>query len=214
MPVSKDSNYVIGLTGGIGSGKTLCSDHFHTLGAPIIDTDVIAREVVEPGKPTLEKLSTTFGDQILLSDGSLDRAKLRDIAFSSESNKSKLDNITHPAIRHATRLQIAEVNYPYCIVVIPLLTSESSFSQLLDRVLVVTADQETKVERVKKRSQLSRDDVVRIMKTQLDDRDRLRFADDIINNNSSIKQAHLAVEKLHQNYLELASTATHIDQGN
>lgn len=210
MPGSKASSFIVGLTGGIGSGKTVCSDHFHTIGVPIIDTDVIAREIVQAGKPALTELCSVFGEQILSDDGSLDRAKLREMAFSSTANKAKLDEITHPAIRHSTRQKIIDVNYPYCIVVIPLLTSDSAFIEFLDRVLLVTANQQTKIERVKKRSQLSRQEVMRIMKTQLDDSARLKFADDIISNDGTIKEAHLAVEQKHQNYLELASAAPHL----
>ena len=204
------SAFIVGLTGGIGSGKTVCSDHFHTIGVPIIDTDVIAREIVQPGQRALSELSKAFGEKILLADGHLDRATLRDIAFSSSSNKAKLDAITHPAIRRATIEQISEVNYPYCIVVIPLLTSDSAFNELLDRILVVTADRETKIERVKTRSQLDREEVLRIMKTQLDDSTRLDFADDVVSNDGTIKDAQLAVDELHQRYLDLALSTPHL----
>jgi len=170
---------------------------------------VIARQIVETGKPTLNELSAEFGNKILNPDGSLNRGALRDIAFANESNKAKLDAITHPAIRQATAEQLAQVSYPYCIVVIPLLTVESPFTRFLDRILVVTADRETKIERVKKRSQLSRDEVLKIMQTQLDDKERLNFADDVIHNDGTIAEAHAAVKQLHQSYTELALAAEH-----
>ena len=209
LPNNQSANYAVGLTGGIGSGKTVCSDHFNAIGVPIIDTDVIARQVVEVGTPTLNELSTEFGNKILNPDGSLNRVALRDIAFAADDSKAKLDSITHPAIRRATAKQLAQVSYPYCIVVIPLLTAESPFTRFLDRILIVTADTETKIERVKKRSQLSRDEVLRIMQTQLDDKERLNFADDIIHNDGSIAEAQVAVEQLHQSYTEFALAAEH-----
>jgi len=199
-------SYVIGLTGGIGSGKTVASDHFATLGVPIIDTDIIAREIVEPGKPALSELANAFGQTILTDNGALDRAALRELAFTNSENKNKLDAITHPAIRVETFLQIQRANYPFCIVVIPLLSDDSAFSELLDRICVVTADHNTKVERVKQRSKLSSDEVERIMQTQLTDEQRLAFADDVIENNGTIKDAQFEVEKLHQLYLDLSAS--------
>lgn len=197
--------FVVGLTGGIGSGKTLASDHFATLGAPVVDTDIIARAIVEPGKPALLELSAAFGDKILKPSGELDRPALRAIAFANDENKRKLDAITHPAIRVETFSQIQNAQYPYCIVVIPLLSADSAFSELLDRVLSVTADRDTKIERVKKRSGLSTSEIERIMQTQLSDEARLAFSDDVIENNSSIKDAQDEVVKLHDLYLELSS---------
>lgn len=207
MQDSKPTNFIVGLTGGIGSGKTVCSDHFQSIGVPIIDTDLIARDIVQPGQTALQDLCTAFGDSILLEDGTLDRRELRIVAFATDENKAKLDSITHPAIRQATRQKIAETDYPYCVIVIPLLTADSAFSHFLHRVLVVTADHETKIERVMKRSRLSREDILRIMQTQLNDDERLSFADDIIANDNTIADAQLAVEERHKHYLELAQSA-------
>lgn len=201
-----NSLLVVGLTGGIGSGKTVASDHFASLGVPIVDTDVIARQIVEPGQAALAALVEKFGDKILLPSGGLDRDALRSIAFSSEQNKAALDAITHPAIRQLTAQQIAACRYPYCIVVIPLLTADSAFSEYMQRVLVVTAEQDTKIARVQKRSNLSREEVLKIMQTQLSDAERLDFADDVISNDGTIEQAQQQVEKLHQLYLSLSQT--------
>ena len=198
------SNLVIGLTGGIGSGKTLASDHFASLGVDVIDTDIIARQVVEPGSNVLKKLAIEFGDSVLNTDGSLDRAALRKLAFASKDNKSKLDAITHPAIREETARQIQNSSSDYCIVVVPLLTKESPFLSVMQRVIVVTADRATKIERVKIRSNLDASEVGRIMQSQLSDEQRLGFADDVIENNSSIEYVHKEVEKLHSQYLELS----------
>jgi dephospho-CoA kinase len=200
-------NLVIGLTGGIGSGKTLASDHFASLGVDIIDTDVIARQVVEPGSKVLKQLASEFGAGVLNTDGSLNRAALRKLAFANEENKSKLDDITHPAIREETARQIQSSRSDYCIVVVPLLSEDSPFLSVMQRVIVVTADRETKIERVKVRSSLSASEVERIMQSQLSDEQRLEFADDVIENNSSIEYVHKEVEILHSQYLELSKQA-------
>lgn len=198
--------YVVGLTGGIGSGKTVASDRFKALGAHIIDTDIIAREVVEPGSPTLTQLVDAFGEQILQKNGSLDRTVLREIAFSSPENKAQLDSITHPAIRIETLKQIADADFPYCVVVVPLLSPNSGFSSFMQRVLAVSTDKQTKVERVKKRSHLSEEEVLAIMNTQLSDAEREEFADDIIRNDGTIEEAQALVDQLHEQYLELSMT--------
>lgn len=196
--------YVIGLSGGIGSGKTVASDHFERLGATVVDTDIIARQIVQPNTPTLAALVECFGSRILVSTGTnsgeLDRARLRDIAFSSPENKAQLDAITHPAIRDETLSQVQNCQTPYCIVVVPLLGPDSPFRSLMQRILIVTADTDVKIQRVMQRSGLSHDDVVRIMKTQLSDSERLRFADDVIANNAGLQHVYDQVEQLHDDY--------------
>lgn len=198
--------YVIGITGGIGSGKTVASDHFASLGVPIIDTDVIARLIVEPEQPALQELVEAFGHSILLASGYLDRAQLRQLAFANDKSKATLDAITHPAIKRETLRQIQDANSPYCMVVVPLLTADSPFRALMKRVLVVTADKKVKIRRVQKRSGLELAEVEAIMKTQLNDTQRQQFADDIIVNNRAIIDVQQAVEKLHQQYLNLAKS--------
>jgi len=170
--------YVIGITGGIGSGKTLVSDHFASLNAPIIDTDIIARLIVEPDQPALLELVSAFGSEILLPSGELNRSQLRTLAFADDTSKATLDAITHPAIRQETVKQVQETNYPYCLVVVPLLTADSPFTAFMKRILVVTANRELKIQRVQQRSGLEKSEIERIMKTQL--------------------------EHLHERYLELA----------
>lgn len=198
--------YVVGLTGGIGSGKTVVSDYFMELGVPVIDTDVIARTVVEPGTPAQKALVKEFGEGILQADGTLDRDRLRNIAFASAENKARLDAITHPTIREETFAQVRAVQYPYCIVVVPLLTAESPFSEFMQRVLVVTSEHHTRIQRVKKRSKLTEAEIERIIATQLSDDKRADFADDIIANDGTIADAQAEVEKLHQIYLSLSSS--------
>ena len=182
----------------------MVSDHFASLGVPIIDTDIIARIVVEPEQPALRKLVESFGKCILLKSGHLDRAQLRKLAFADDVSKAKLDAITHPAIRQETLNQIQAVNYPYCIVVVPLLDENSPFLSTMKRVLVVTANRQLKIERVEKRSALRPDEIERIMETQLSDQRRKLLADDIIVNDGSIKDTQNAVDQLHREYLSLA----------
>lgn len=198
--------FIIGLSGGIGSGKTVASDHFNSLGVPIIDTDIIAREIVEVGKPTLQILANEFGLNILESDGSLNRSALRETAFSTPARKQRLDSITHPAIRIETVSQIKSCNAPYCIVVVPLLSEDSPFREVMNRILIVTADLETKITRVQQRSGLTRDQILKIISTQLSDQKRLDFADDIIENNSSLAHVYSEVEKLHELYTSLSKS--------
>ena len=200
-------SYVIGLTGGIGSGKTLVSDYFATLGVPIIDTDVIARQVVQTGQPALQQLVDAFGAQILHDDGSLNRDVLRQIAFANSRNTAQLDAITHPAIRQQMFQQIADVSYPYCVVVIPLLMPDTGFDELLQRILVVISQTATKIARVQQRSNLSPEQVQQIMDAQISDTQRLSFADDVIHNDGSIDDAQAQVEERHQHYLKLAKQA-------
>lgn len=198
-------SFIVGLTGGIGSGKTLASDHFASLGVPIIDTDVIAREVVSgPNSPVLNELVTYFGTDILSNSGELDRNRLRERAFTSSERKTTLDSITHPAIFKATTDKLQSVNHTYSIVVIPLLSPQSPFFSLLDRTLTVNADTETRIARVMKRNQLARDKVEQIMQTQLTDEQRSSFADDVIENNTHIAHVQERVQTLHQQYLSLA----------
>ncbi len=196
--------YVIGITGGIGSGKTLVSDRFATLGVPIVDTDVIARIIVEPEQIALLELVKVFGSSILLESGHLDRAQLRKLAFADSASKKQLDDITHPAIRDETFKQIQAVDSPYCLVVVPLLTANSPFGAIMQRVLVVTADKEVKIQRVQQRSELSRNETESIMNTQLNDEQREQFANDIIVNDGTIDETYDAVAQLHKQYLELA----------
>lgn len=197
----------IGLTGGIGSGKTVVSDAFKELNVPIVDTDVIAREVIIKDESLLLKLVDTFGSEILDKNNTLDRSKLRDIAFINKENKKKLDNIMHPAIRQSTLEEVQnyeDLKHPYCIIVVPLLI-ETGFIKLVDRVLVVTAPLERKLQWLEKRSQLSPTKANIIMNKQSSDKEKLAQADDVINNDSDIENIHIKISELHQQYLKLDS---------
>jgi len=193
----------VGLTGGIGSGKTAVSDRFAELGAPVIDTDVLAREVVEPGEPALEKLVEAFGREILDGDGALDRGRLRRIAFSDPENKRRLESIVHPAIRQRLAARLKELEkqeFPYCIIVVPLLV-ETNFQELVDRVLAVEAPRERRIQWVMKRNGLSRKEVEAFMDSQASTEERRHVAHDIIENNGTLEELLEHVDRLHAKYL-------------
>ncbi len=159
--------FLVGLTGGIGSGKTAVSDHFSELGVPIVDTDVIAREVVEPGQLALKEILEHFGKELLSANGLLDRDTLRNIVFKDPEARRKLEGITHPQIRKRTFELAREANFPYCIIVVPLLV-ESGYKELVDRVLVVVADRAKRTGWVRNRSGLSTTEIDAIIDSQVD----------------------------------------------
>lgn len=194
----------IGLTGGIGSGKSTVCRLFSELGAPVIDADIIARQLVEPDSTALKKLVGQFGKQILNSDDSLNRPYLRDLVFSDKTQKAQLEQIMHPLIYDEIERQIADLNSPYCIVAIPLLL-ETQQMQRVDRIAVVDCNADTQLLRVVSRDHLKAEQVLNIIASQMPRQQRLSFADDVIDNTCSL--AHLAeqVKKLHNSYNLLAT---------
>ncbi|MGH1541799.1 MAG: dephospho-CoA kinase [Arenicella sp.] len=195
---------LIGLTGGIGSGKTAASDHFAKLGAPIVDTDIIAREILQQKPNLLNRLTDAFGPTILNKDGSLDRSELRKRAFADKDSKQRLDNIMHPAIRQQTLQQIdLHREADYCIVVVPLLI-ETDFKQLVDRILVVTAPLNKRLSWLQQRSGLSHDEAQAIIDAQTSDEERLSYAHDHVNNNRDLKHLYSQVKKLHHQYQSIS----------
>jgi dephospho-CoA kinase len=193
----------VGLTGGIGSGKTTVSDRFADLGAPVIDTDVLAREVVEPGEPALEQLVDDFGGEILRDDGTLNRDGLRERIFNDPEAKRRVESILHPAIRQRLNglvKELARQDIPYCIIVVPLLV-ETDFRELVDRILVVEAPRERRIRWVMERNGLSREEVEKIMDTQSSTEERRRVAHDIIENTGSREDLLEKVDRLHAKYL-------------
>lgn len=198
----------IGLTGGIASGKSAVADLFAALGVVVIDTDVIAREVVESGTKGLEAIRAAFGDEILNSDGTLDRAALRSLAFADNHNREKLETILHPLIRAETLSRSeAHVDTPYQILVVPLLL-ESGFAELVDRILVVDCPVETQIERLIARDGSSRETATAIINAQISREERLAVADDVILNDGSPEALNPAVATLHRKYLQLAASAS------
>jgi dephospho-CoA kinase len=195
---------VVGLTGGIGSGKTTVANGFGKLGVPLIDADLIARELVEPGQAALEKICAVFGPGYLTADGRLDRAGIQQKIFADKALRLQLEDILHPEIRKRIKTLIAGVQTAYCIVVIPLLL-ETGQHDLVDRILVVDSPEEEQIKRVAARDKLSDNAIIRIMNTQADRKTRLASADDLIVNNSDLKTLASQIQSLHHRYLELSN---------
>ena len=193
----------IGLTGGIASGKSTVAKLFAALGVPIIDTDRIAREVVEPGQPPLERLVERFGKAILTPDGHLDRPKLREIVFSDPKARTDLEALTHPAIGTAVEALSAAAGGPYQILVIPLLV-EKGLGARLERILVVDCPEELQIRRLQARDGSTLEQARAILNAQTSRAARLKAAHDVILNESDLASLRDQVSALHQRYLELA----------
>ena len=196
----------VGLTGGIASGKSTATKYFADLGVPIIDTDQVARDVVEPGQPPLERLVERFGNSILTPDGHLDRPALRNIVFSDPKARADLEALTHPAIGAAVEARSAIAGGPYQILVLPLLVEKSLGSQL-DRVLVVDCDEELQIKRLEARDGSTLAQAQAILNAQASRGARLKAAHDVITNDGDISAVRDQVAELHARYLELARQA-------
>ena len=194
---------VVGLTGGIGSGKTTVANGFSALGVPVIDTDKLARELVEPGQPALDEIISTFGSEAISANGQLDRDYMRQLIFTDNSRKSQLEAILHPRIRQRVRALLADIRSPYCIVVIPLLL-ETGQTDLVDRILVVDAPEKEQLTRVAARDSLSDNAIKAIIRSQVDRNTRLAAADDIIVNDRGMSELAGHIRKLHRHYMDIA----------
>ena len=195
----------IALTGGIGSGKSTISAKFERLGVPVIDSDVVSRKVVQPNEPCLKKITNQFGKTILDEENKLDREKLRNIIFNDSQAKDKLENILHPAIYEEIEKQAADVDYPYCLIVIPLLIETQAMGKF-DRVLVVDIPEETQLQRTVERDNKPAESIMDIIKSQTSREQRLKFADDVINNDTRVEDLDKPIQTLHDKYLKLAKT--------
>ena len=195
----------IGLTGGIGGGKSTVAALLATRGVPIIDTDEIAHRLTESAQPVFDEIVRIFGQDILDATGRIDRNKLRERVFENAGERQRLEAILHPRIREVIREKLDELHAPYCILVVPLLI-ESGFIDLVDRVLVVDASEGTQIQRAVARSGLTEPEIRKIMTAQASRAHRLQTADDIIDNNGDRKHLEKEVERLHQWYLALATT--------
>jgi dephospho-CoA kinase len=193
----------IGLTGGIGSGKTTVADMFAGHGVPVIDADEIARALVTPYQPAYDEIIEAFGRAIVDDDGNIDRDKLRQLVFDNTQRRQELEAILHPRVRTEIHHRSLELDAPYCVIVIPLLI-EADQLDLVERVLVVDLDEEKQVQRVGARSGLSEAEVRKIIAAQIERSERLRHADDVIENNADLASLEAQVEKLHRRYLTLA----------
>ncbi len=195
----------IGLTGGIGSGKTTVTEHFSSLGIPIIDADLIAREITAAGQPALQEISTLFGKQIIDNNGQLKRRELREIIFSNPEKRQQLEAILHPLIRQRMLERSHTVcrKAPYCILSIPLLL-ESRWKNRLDRILVVDTPEPQQLQRTMQRDHIDEKSAQAIIGSQISRQARLQAADDTIENSDSINDLQDKIEQLHLKYLKLA----------
>lgn len=196
----------IGLTGGIGSGKSTVAKYFSELGIEIIDTDELAREVVQPGTEALNKIIEKFGAGILDKEQHLDRKKLRNIIFKDVEARQWLEQLLHPLIRQCMRERIAHVKSPYCVAVIPLLV-ETKPNKSIHRVLVVDSPENLQISRVQQRDKLTSAQVNAILKAQASRDQRLSAADDVIHNDGNLNHLKQQVTQLHQRYLKLSQNA-------
>ena len=198
------SHLVVGLSGGIGSGKTTVSDLFATYGVDIIDADVIVRQVVEPGTLALEAIVAKFGQQVLNQEGELNRSQLRQLVFSDPSNKDWLNQLLHPLIRQQMHRQTQAAQSSYCILSVPLLV-ESKLNTLVDRVLIVDVSEATQLKRTVLRDNSNIELISAIMAAQATRAERLAAADDVIQNEGHASDLVKQVAQLHQQYLRLAA---------
>jgi len=193
----------IALTGGIGTGKTSVASIFKSLGVPIIDSDIISKEIMLPGKPCFKDIVNEFGEEILTNKETIDRNKLRNIIFNNDKARIKLENITHPVIFKNIDIQASLINYPYCLVIVPLLIETKSV-KYFDKVLLVDVLEKIQFERVTKRDCISPALLGKIIKTQATRSERLKYADDIIENNNEIGNLNEYINILHKKYLTLS----------
>jgi dephospho-CoA kinase len=193
----------VGLTGGIGCGKSTVSDIFSSLDVPVIDSDVIAREVVAPGEEGLTKIVARFGKKVLNPDGTLNRKQLRTTIFDDAEARSNLESILHPLIRKRSNEQLAKLNSSYAILSIPLLV-ENGLVDSVDHVLVVDCSEQTQIKRICARDSVTQDRAEAILAAQCSRDQRLEVADDIIDNEQSLAELTAKVESLHQKYLLLS----------
>jgi len=197
----------IGLTGGIASGKSTVTQRFAELGIPVIDADVASRTVVEPGTPGLAQVVERFGAGVL-ADGQLDRRALRNRVFKDSSLRQALDHILHPLIRVEMERELAQAQGPYVIMSIPLLVEGGSAAKRVDRVLVVDADEMLQIQRLQARDGSSVEQARAILASQASRAARLRLADDVLLNSGSVAELRQAVDRLHEQYLQLAQTSS------
>ncbi len=196
--------FVIGVTGGIGSGKsTVCRRFAEKFEVPVLDTDIIAREVVEPGTYGLNLVVESFGKTILNQDGHLDRSRLREVVFSDPNARKLLEQILHPLIRASLAEQLALVRASYCLVCIPLLADRGAHF-MLDHVLVVDCSEEHQIARVRLRDGIAVSRIASIMDAQIDRQSRLKLADDVVVNDSDVAALDLEIDRLHARFQRLA----------
>ncbi len=197
------SMFVVGLTGGIGSGKTIASDRFEELGVKVVDADIASRVVVEIGKPALSSIEGEFGSDVISDDGSLNRAKLREIIFKDDEAKSWLESLLHPLIGQHILDEIASATSRYVILVSPLLFETTQF-QMCNRTLLIDVPKDIQILRTAKRDKVPESQVEKIIASQMDRDQKISKADDVIVNDGEIGDLISKIDKIHQRYIELA----------
>ena len=203
-PDSTRPHFSIGLTGGIGSGKSAVADLFAQRGAAIIDTDLIAHALTAPGGAAIAAIRAAFGEAFITAEGALNRAAMREKVFTDPAARQTLEAILHPLIREQTEVAASMASGPYRIFVVPLLVESKNWRQRVDRVLVVDCSESLQLKRVMQRNQLSAPQVQAIMNSQASRADRLAAADDIVSNENGFETLEIEVERLHRLYLTLA----------
>lgn len=205
--IDKSPSIIIGLTGGIGSGKTAASDYFAQLGITIVDADIASRVVVAPDSEALKTIAEHFGSHILLANGELDRATLRALIFSSLNEKQWLESLLHPLIAAEIDQQLKAITSPYGILVSPLLLENQQHLRC-DRILVIDVPEELQIARACQRDANSIEQVKRIIASQISRQERCTRADDIVDNSQGLEELHQQIDRLHRHYLQLADAKT------
>lgn len=201
--------FSVGLTGGIGSGKTTVTERFIKLGAGVVDADEVSRSITADGQPAVELIARAFGKSVIRKPGVLNRGRLREIVFAEKSKKKQLEQILHPLIRKRMVSMAEELDTRYLIFSIPLLF-ESGQQSSFDRILVVNAPDVLRINWIRKRSGLTDSQIQKIMDAQISSAERLGLADDVINNNDTLEHVYEQVDKLHLRYLSLAQGSSFI----
>ena len=196
--------YIVGLTGGIGSGKSAATAHFAALGASVVDTDLIAHALTAPGGAAIDAIRRTFGADMLTPDGSLDRAAMRALAFQRPAARRQLEAILHPMIRDESAQQCREASGPYVVLAVPLLIESGTYRERCNRICVVDCPEDLQVARVRQRNALPEEQVRSIMAAQASRAQRLAAADDVIDNSGTLAELEAQVERLHAAYLAAA----------
>ena len=205
--MSAQRPYVVGLTGGIGSGKSAAADEFARLGATVVDTDLIAHRLTGPGGAALAAIQRLFGDAFVLPSGAMDRKRMRERVFADTAARKSLESVLHPMIREESERQIAAAAGTYVVHVVPLLVESGDFRRRVDRVLVVDCPEATQIARVRARSDLSGDEALAIVQSQASRAERLAAADDVIDNGGTLEDLRRQVAALHAKYVAMAEDA-------
>lgn len=198
--------FILGVTGGIGSGKSAATQWFESQGIVVVDADIVAREVVEPGQPALKEIQLSFGDWVLLEDGNLNRRALREHIFQFPEARETLEKITHPAIRQSIIQQLQQAESPYVILVSPLLF-ETNQHELVHHTLLIDADEQTQLQRASQRDGQNEEQIRKIISVQMPRTQKQLLANDIVMNDGLLEHLHQQLKPLHLKYLQSAEQA-------